>query len=367
MRDSSGSAAVGGAATDSPTPRPFTPARLWRGRGARGHAQKKYLYLQMKYIFIFSLLSFHFFACSSGEGWQQGGENDYTYEYKLLPSRYKTPAPSSPIDWGDELRMEYKIFQRDSLLEQSDTNGGLVLIVPARQFRNAWESAMMRARLGDSLLVRLRMRHVAASMQRFAQIGLEDTIEAHFTIVAHTPRARLQNLADSALAKTLGFRSVEAMKSEQALVLAQSDTIANFMQGWAERYMLSGGNLAHLQRDSAFPNWAYQILPPNFGGGYYAQAGDTVCVYYALMLEQGGEMLDNGLARGERLCFALHEAGHILPAFHHAAARLPVSGRGIFFVPPALGYGAAGSPPAVPPASNLLLYMQLADIRKKNL
>lgn len=291
------------------------------------------------------------------DGWIKAREG--AFEYKILQ---KGDSQSTPIEFGDELQLQYVIFKDDSLLERNAANKLLRLEMPAREFRNAWESALMLAQVGDSIAVRARLRDVWATMERYEKIFAQnDWVISHFKIHGIRRRDSLRALADEVFGQEYRFTSAAAMQKEQNTVKAQAAELEKMMQTWLINS--SQGANVNLLTDTIL-KFSYEVLPSLSGfdlqrANIYPQNNDTVIIYYATMLTTGQQIYDDAFARNTRFEFALHNSPEIIAAFHHATARLAVGQRGLFLMPPSLAYGADGSPPIVPPDSQILLYVQL--------
>ena len=98
------------------------------------------------------------------------------------------------------------------------------------------------------------------------------------------------------------------------------------------------------------------------GTGPEAMNGDTLAVNYTGWLydpnaaENKGRRFDSG-----NFSFALG-AGQVIAGWDRGLLGMRVGGRRRIVVPPALGYGAAGRPPAIPGNATLLFEVELLGI-----
>ena len=94
------------------------------------------------------------------------------------------------------------------------------------------------------------------------------------------------------------------------------------------------------------------------GTGAVATAGDRVTVNYVGVLYSDGSKFDASWDRSEPFSFTLgrHE---VIPGWDQGVAGMRVGGRRELIIPPALGYGAAGSPPKIPPNETLIFVVDL--------
>src|SRR5687767_12308055 len=89
------------------------------------------------------------------------------------------------------------------------------------------------------------------------------------------------------------------------------------------------------------------ILDTTCGDGEEAVTGATVSVHYVGTLENG-EKFDSSRDRGIPFEFPLG-AGQVIAGWDEGVQGMKVGGIRELTIPPDLGYGAAGSPPVIPP------------------
>jgi FKBP-type peptidyl-prolyl cis-trans isomerase len=95
------------------------------------------------------------------------------------------------------------------------------------------------------------------------------------------------------------------------------------------------------------------------GEGDNAKAGNTVTVnYYGTLMD--GTMFDNSFQRGQSFPFTLG-TGQVIKGWDEGIALLNKGAKAFLFIPSAIGYGSAGSPPVIPENSDLLFYVELED------
>jgi peptidylprolyl isomerase len=97
------------------------------------------------------------------------------------------------------------------------------------------------------------------------------------------------------------------------------------------------------------------------GSGAAAKAGDAVTVNYVGVNYKTGKEFDASWDRGEPFTFTLG-AGEVIPGWDQGVAGMKVGGRRELIIPPSLGYGAAGAPPAIPPNETLVFVVDLEAI-----
>ena len=94
------------------------------------------------------------------------------------------------------------------------------------------------------------------------------------------------------------------------------------------------------------------------GNGAEAAAGQTVSVNYVGVLFKGGKEFDASWKRKEPLTFPLGK-GQVIAGWDKGVAGMKVGGRRELVIPAALGYGAKGSPPTIPPEAPLVFVVDL--------
>jgi peptidylprolyl isomerase len=94
------------------------------------------------------------------------------------------------------------------------------------------------------------------------------------------------------------------------------------------------------------------------GSGATAKAGDAVTVNYVGVNYKTGKEFDASWDRGEPFTFTLG-AGEVIPGWDQGVEGMKVGGRRELIIPPGLGYGSAGAPPAIPPNETLVFVVDL--------
>ncbi len=98
------------------------------------------------------------------------------------------------------------------------------------------------------------------------------------------------------------------------------------------------------------------------GTGAVAKAGETVTVQYTGWL-MNGKKFDSSKDRNEPFTFQLG-AGQVIPGWDEGVAGMKVGGTRILIIPPALGYGAQGTPGGpIPPNATLKFEVELLGVK----
>ncbi len=94
------------------------------------------------------------------------------------------------------------------------------------------------------------------------------------------------------------------------------------------------------------------------GTGTEAKSGSAVAVNYVGALYKTGKVFDASWKRNEPFPFTLGK-GQVIPGWEQGVVGMKVGGRRELIIPPALGYGAKGSPPSIPPNETLIFIVDL--------
>jgi peptidylprolyl isomerase len=98
------------------------------------------------------------------------------------------------------------------------------------------------------------------------------------------------------------------------------------------------------------------------GTGATAQAGDTVSVHYVGVSYTSRKQFDASWDRNQPFTFQLG-GGMVIPGWDQGVAGMKVNGRRELIVPPDLGYGAQGQPPAIAPNDTLVFVIDLLRVQ----
>jgi peptidylprolyl isomerase len=93
------------------------------------------------------------------------------------------------------------------------------------------------------------------------------------------------------------------------------------------------------------------------GTGKQPAKGDTISVQYTGWLSNG-KQFDSSRTTGTPATFQIGVGG-VIPGWDEAVITMKVGGKRKLILPPALGYGTAGSPPTIPANSTLVFVVEL--------
>jgi len=96
------------------------------------------------------------------------------------------------------------------------------------------------------------------------------------------------------------------------------------------------------------------------GDGEPAKEGNYVSMqYYGMTME--GNMFDNSFKRGTAFTFTPGR-GEVIKGWDRVIPLLKEGAKASIFIPSDLAYGAAGSPPAIPPGADLMFYVEVEKV-----
>ncbi|MFL5873248.1 MAG: FKBP-type peptidyl-prolyl cis-trans isomerase [Solirubrobacterales bacterium] len=98
------------------------------------------------------------------------------------------------------------------------------------------------------------------------------------------------------------------------------------------------------------------------GSGAEAKAGDEITVQYVGVNYKTGKEFDSSWSRNEPFTFTLGE-GLVIPGWEEGFEGIKVGGRRELVIPPELGYGSSGSPPAIPANETLVFVVDLEAVK----
>jgi FKBP-type peptidyl-prolyl cis-trans isomerase FkpA len=117
-----------------------------------------------------------------------------------------------------------------------------------------------------------------------------------------------------------------------------------------------------------FPD-GLQMIDLQTGSGPIVPAGSTVKVLYAGWLSNGTEFDASSQHGNQPLCVILQSGASsngtctgVIQGWVEGIPGMHVGGRRKLIIPPALGYGAQGSPPTIPGNATLIFIVQVTQI-----
>ncbi len=98
------------------------------------------------------------------------------------------------------------------------------------------------------------------------------------------------------------------------------------------------------------------------GSGTAAKTGSSITVNYVGVLYKGGKEFDSSWKRNQPFGPLKLGQGAVIPGWDKGLVGLKVGGRRELIIPPSLGYGKTGRPPAIPPNSTLVFVVDLLGV-----
>jgi len=113
---------------------------------------------------------------------------------------------------------------------------------------------------------------------------------------------------------------------------------------------------AGVKTESGLVYWDIRV-----GNGDAAKEGSRVRVHYTGWLTNG-KKFDSSVDAGKPFDFVIGN-GEVIKGWEEGIAGMKVGGKRQLRIPPALGYGADGAPPDIPPNATLIFDVQLLGLQ----
>jgi len=113
---------------------------------------------------------------------------------------------------------------------------------------------------------------------------------------------------------------------------------------------------AGVKTDSGLQYWDIRV-----GNGDVAKEGSHVRVHYTGWLTTG-KKFDSSVDAGKPFDFTIGN-GEVIKGWEEGVAGMRVGGKRQLRIPPALGYGAEGYPPVIPPNATLIFDIKLLGVQ----
>ena len=114
--------------------------------------------------------------------------------------------------------------------------------------------------------------------------------------------------------------------------------------------------------EPTFTETGLGIIDIETGTGETPEDGQTLAVHYTGWLSDGTKF-DSSLVRGSPFELALG-AGQVIAGWDEGLATMKVGGKRRLIIPPELAYGEQGSPPTIPPNSELTFDIELLEVKE---
>lgn len=104
-----------------------------------------------------------------------------------------------------------------------------------------------------------------------------------------------------------------------------------------------------------------QYVDEIVGTGPSPEKGQQVTVHYTGTLEDG-KKFDSSRDRNQPLPFTIG-IGQVIKGWDEGIMSMKVGGKRKLIIPPDLGYGQRGAPPAIPPGATLVFEVELLSVK----
>ena len=104
-----------------------------------------------------------------------------------------------------------------------------------------------------------------------------------------------------------------------------------------------------------------QYVDEIVGTGPSPEKGQQVTVHYTGTLEDG-KKFDSSRDRNQPLPFTIG-IGQVIKGWDEGIMSMKVGGKRKLIIPPDLGYGQRGAPPAIPPGVTLVFEVELLSVK----
>lgn len=133
----------------------------------------------------------------------------------------------------------------------------------------------------------------------------------------------------------------------------------------AVSFIIGGISIADAAPETVTTKTGLKYQDHKVGTGKEAVPGKIVFVHYTGWLDdkgQKGKKFDSSVDRGKPFEFKLGKR-MVIAGWDEGVAGMKEGGKRTLMIPPALGYGARGSPPVIPPNAKLIFDVELIEVK----
>ncbi len=267
-------------------------------------------------------------SCKNGGGaGASGNRTSFGYEFQLLTKGTGTNL----IKTGDVVDYTMYGYLNDTLKGQPYITQVELLPGDSIQRKNLpFVDMMYMLKEGDSAQVIQRLDTIKSLPPQLKKTDIIKYV------------VKVRKVKDAATAKT---EKEAAMKASASLSNNLKEMIAKFNAKKMENVVTTASGLK------------YVILEK--GAGAVTKPGDQISVHYIGMNSDGSEF-DQSYKRGQPISFPVGTGG-VIKGWDEIGTTLPKGSKLVAIIPSELGYGAAGSPPAIQPNATLFFYMDIQN------
>jgi len=279
-------------------------------------------------------------ACKTAEKTTNSG-----FRYSILDDK-----AGDAVKEGDYVYFRYLVKVKDSLVFNSmGSNPNIKFKLPKQEKKEMKKAqpvveVLYAMSKGDSAMV---IQEVDDEVRK--QIGIPDAKEIVFYVTLTDVKDQAGYDADMKAEQEAMNAKLEASKSVLPKIEEQmKNTLADYKSGKIKSQLITTAS-------------GLKYIVHETGSGAKAQPGQMVSVnYYGCLMD--GAMFDNSFQRGQEFSFPLGQR-QVIPGWDEGLALIPVGSKATFFIPYALAYGEAGSPPAIPAKADLAFYIEVLDVK----
>ena len=125
-------------------------------------------------------------------------------------------------------------------------------------------------------------------------------------------------------------------------------------------FMLYNGCSSNGEKEVTTPS-GLKYIDEVVGTGPSPQKGQQVTVHYVGTLEDG-KKFDSSRDRNQPFTFTIG-IGQVIKGWDEGVMSMKVGGKRKLIIPPDLGYGSRGAPPAIPPNATLTFEVELLSVK----
>lgn len=262
-------------------------------------------------------------------------------KYRILSDQSGDPAKE-----GDYVYFRYIVKVKDSLVFNSmSSNPNIKFKLPKQEKKDTKNvqpvvEILYYLSKGDSAVI---TQEIDDNIRQ--QIGIPDAKEIVFYVTLTDIKDQTAYDADMKVEQDAINAKLDAAKSLLPEIENKvKTTLADYKSGkLKDQIITTTSGLKYVVHET--------------GSGSKPQTGQAVSVnYYGTLMD--GTMFDNSFQRGQEFSFPLGQK-QVIEGWDEGVALLPVGSKATLFVPYQLGYGEAGSPPAIPGKSDLVFYIEV--------
>ncbi len=283
-------------------------------------------------LFFLLLLSALIYSCggTGGSAMNNGTKSESGYLY----THHIKNGGKTPVE-GDEVTYNEMVYLNDSLLYSTWNLGSAKTVVLPKKESVAkppppnYEMLLIMSE-GDSVTVTQTLDSIPNLPP---QLKPTDKFHYQMALVSIRDKAAVDAEADK-------------MKAREGEVATATSAVIDGYQNKSLKAKTLPSGLKYIIHDE--------------GTGKQAVAGKTVSVNYSgFLLDKSN--FDNSFKRGRTFDFPLG-AGRVIKGWDEGIALLKEGAKATLFIPSDLGYGERGSPPNIPPNSELVFYVELVKV-----